>query len=65
MRLGDAFEEVTLENTPLVIFDYTIFWRHMVKDLQDDLELLKKVKGDSSGYETLYLYSYILCLSTN
>lgn len=34
---------------PPVIFDFIIFCRHTVKDLQDDLKQLKRVWGDNSG----------------
>lgn len=43
LKLRDAFEDMKLGNTPLAIFDFIIFCRLMIKDLQAELELLKNV----------------------
>lgn len=49
LKLRDAFEDITPENTPLVVFDFIILCRLMIKDLQEKLDQLKKVKANDSG----------------
>lgn len=49
MRLRDAFEEMTPENTPLIVYDLIIFPKHMVRDLEDKLTHIKEVQRASSG----------------
>lgn len=49
LKLRDSFDDMTLDNTPPVVFNFTIFCGIMIKDLQDDLELLKKAQTNDSG----------------
>lgn len=49
LRLRYAFKVMTPENTPSIIFDFIIFYRHMVKDLQEELARLMEVRSADSG----------------
>lgn len=49
LRSRDAFEVMTPENIPLIIFDFVIFFMHTVKELREELTLLKEVRSATSG----------------
>lgn len=47
MKLRGAFDDMTPENTHPFVFDFIIFCRVMIKELQDELELLKKARANN------------------
>lgn len=49
LKLRDAFNDMTPNNTPPIVFDFIIFCRITIRDLQAELKPLKKAQADDNG----------------
>lgn len=48
LRLDNALENMTYENVPLVVFDFIILCKAMLKNLKVELELLKRFRKENA-----------------
>lgn len=48
-KLGDAFDEIRLDNTPLAIFEFIMSCKIMLKEFKAELKILKKEQANDNG----------------
>lgn len=48
LRLDNALENMTYKNVPLVVFDFIILCKAMLKNLKVELELLKRFRKENA-----------------
>lgn len=48
-KFRDAFVEISLDNSPLEVFEFIISCKIMLREFRVELELLKKARANESG----------------